>query len=131
MVLQGGETSLFDVNCNSHGCAKWNSPFNLFELQSSVGTDTMQWAPQSSTFTLSLRGTGFTFAPSGFTATNINATNLNATNISGLTASSITTGIFAAARLPLFGASGSSHALGAVPDPGATAGTHPLPPRRR
>ncbi len=123
MVLQGGETSLFEVNCNSHGCAKWNSPFNLFELQSSVGTDTMQWAPQSSTFTLSLRGTGFTFAPSGFTATNINATNLNATNISGLTASSITAGTFAAARLPLFGASGASHAIGAVPDPGATAGT--------
>jgi hypothetical protein len=122
MVLQGGETSLFDVNCNSHGCAKWNSPFNLFELQSSVGTDTMQWAPQSSSFTMSLRGTGFSFAPSGFTATNINVTNLNATNVSGLSAASIGSGTFAPARLPLFGASGVNHAVGAVPDPGATAG---------
>jgi len=78
MILQGGEASLFDVSCNSHGCAKWNSPFNLFELQSSAGYDIMQWAPQSSTFSMSLRGTPFSFAPSGFTANNISATNIAA-----------------------------------------------------
>ena len=39
------------------------------------------------------------------------------------TASDIASGTLAAARLPVMGASGSAHAIGAVPDPGATAGT--------
>ena len=26
MVLQAGEQSVFTVNCNSHGCGRWNSP---------------------------------------------------------------------------------------------------------
>jgi hypothetical protein len=38
-------------------------------------------------------------------------------------ATDIASGTLAAARLPLMGASGSSHAVGAVPDPGAIAGT--------
>ena len=38
-------------------------------------------------------------------------------------ASDIASGTLAAARLPVMGASGASHAAGAVPDPGATAGT--------
>jgi hypothetical protein len=38
-------------------------------------------------------------------------------------ASEITSGMLAAAQLPVMGASGSSHASGGVPDPGATAGS--------
>jgi hypothetical protein len=40
-----------------------------------------------------------------------------------LAGSQITSGTVAAARLPVFVASGTSHATGVVPDPGATAGT--------
>lgn len=38
-------------------------------------------------------------------------------------ASNITSGALPAARLPVFVGSGASHAIGAVPDPGVTAGT--------
>ncbi len=119
MVLQAGEQSVFTVNCNSHGCGKWNSPFNLFELQSSAGTDTTQWQPNTSTLAISLRGTTYGFSPSAFTAGTINATTLNG----AVSAANITSGTVAGARLPLFGASGTNHAPGIVPDPGATAGT--------
>ena len=66
MVLQAGEQSAFTLNCNSHGCGKWNSPYNLFELQSSTGTDTIQYQPNTSTLTFSLRGMSYSFSPSGF-----------------------------------------------------------------
>ena len=121
MVLQAGEQSAFTVNCNSHGCGRWNSPFNLFELQSTAGTDTVQWQPGSSTLAFNLRGTPYSFSPSGLTAGTINATTLNG----ALNASNITAGTIPVARLPLFGPSGTAHAPGIVPDPGATAGaTH-------
>jgi hypothetical protein len=124
MVLQAGEQSAFTLNCNSHGCGRWNSNYNLFELQSSAGADTIQFQPPSSTLTFSLRGTPFTFSPSGLTAGTLNATTLNATTLNGaLAASNIASGTVAAARLPLFGPSGSAHAAGIVPDPGAAAGT--------
>jgi hypothetical protein len=124
MVLEAGEQSAFTLNCNSHGCGKWNSAYNLFELQSSAGTDTIQYQPLSSSLAFSLRGIPFSFSPSGFTAGTINATTVNATTLNGaLGASNIASGTVAAARLPLFGPSGSSHAPGIVPDPGATAGT--------
>jgi hypothetical protein len=48
---------------------------------------------------------------------------LNATTITGaVSASAITSGTISAARLPIFGASGSTHSPGVVPDPGPTAG---------
>jgi len=42
---------------------------------------------------------------------------------SALNGGSITSGTVSAARLPLFGPSGTTHAAGIVPDPGATAGS--------
>ena len=66
MVLQAGEQSAFTINCNSHGCGKWNSPYNLFELQSTVGTDVIQYQPNTSTLTFTLRGVPYSFSPSGF-----------------------------------------------------------------
>jgi hypothetical protein len=116
-VMQAGDQSAFTINCNSRGCGKWNSPFNLFELQSTVGTDTIQWQPGASTLVMSLRGAPYSFSPTAFTAGTINATTIN-----GSVAAANLTGTIAAARLPLFGASGTTHAVGAVPDPGATAG---------
>jgi hypothetical protein len=124
MVLQAGEQSAFTVNCNSHGCGKWNSPFNLFELQSTAGTDTIQWQPGASTLAFNLRGTPYSFSPNGFNAGTINATTINSTTLNGaLNASNITAGTITVARLPLFGASGTNHAAGIVPDPGSTAGS--------
>jgi trimeric autotransporter adhesin len=113
MDMQAGEQSVFSVHCNSHGCGKWNSNYNLFELDSSVGVDTESFRPGTSTLQMVLRGAGYTFSPQAFTAGTINAGTVNATTLNGAVS---------AAQLPLFGASGSAHARGAVPDPGATAG---------
>jgi hypothetical protein len=124
MSLQAGEQSVFTINCNSHGCGRWNSPYNLFELQSSAGTDTVQWQPGSSTLNFYLRGTQYSFSPSGLTAGTVNATTVNATTLNGaLSAANLTSGTVPTARLSLFGASGTNHAAGIVPDPGTTAGT--------
>ncbi|MBS1822549.1 MAG: SGNH/GDSL hydrolase family protein [Acidobacteria bacterium] len=114
MVAQAGEQSVFTIHCNSRGCGRWNSGYNLFELDSSVGVDTLNFQPQTSTLNLGLRGTGYSFTPQAFTAGTINVGTLNATTINGAVAAS---------QLPVFQASGASHARGAVPDPGATAGT--------
>ncbi|HEY6375105.1 MAG TPA: SGNH/GDSL hydrolase family protein, partial [Edaphobacter sp.] len=114
MSLQAGEQSVFTVHCNSHGCGKWNSHYNLFELDSSVATDTISFQPTTSTLTLGLRGTTYGFSPQAFTAATVNAGTVNAT---------ILNGAVSAAQLPVFQASGSGHAQGVVPDPGATAGT--------
>ncbi len=114
MDMQAGEQSVFSVHCNSHGCGRWNSSYNLFELDSSAGVDTMSYQPQTSTLQMSMRGTTYQFSPQAFTAGTINAGTVNATTLNGAVS---------AAQLPLFGISGSGHAPGAVPDPGATAGS--------
>ncbi len=114
MVAQAGEQSVFTIHCNSHGCGKWNSGYNLFELDSSVATDTIAFQPTTSSLTLNLRGQTYGFSPQGFSANTINAATVNATTLNGAVS---------AAQLPVFQASGSNHSQGAVPDPGATAGT--------
>ena len=118
LTLQAGETSVIHVNCNSHGCNKWNSGYNLFQMDTGVGQDAISFAPQSSALNVSLRGTGYQFTPQAFTAGTINVTTLNAGSVHGLF-----TGTVQASSLPVFAGSGASHAVGAVPDPGATAGT--------
>jgi lysophospholipase L1-like esterase len=114
MVAEAGEQSVFSILCNSHGCGKWNSGYSLFELSSNVGVDTIGFQPQTSSLNMLLRGSNYSFTPQAFTAGTINATTLNATTINGS---------IAASQLPIFHASGASHAQGVVPDPGATAGT--------
>ncbi|MGD0443021.1 MAG: SGNH/GDSL hydrolase family protein [Edaphobacter sp.] len=114
MDMQAGEQSVFSVHCNSRGCGRWNSNYNLFELDSNVGVDTVAFIPGTSTMQMILRGTGYTFSPQAFTAGTINAQTINATTLNGA---------ISAAQLPVFGISGSGHAPGAVPDPGATAGS--------
>jgi trimeric autotransporter adhesin len=114
MDVVAGQQSVFSVHCNSHGCGRWNSGYDLFELDGSASVDTVNYQPTTSALQMSLRGTAYQFTPQAFTAGTINATTINATTLNGAVG---------AAQLPLFGASGSAHARGAVPDPGATAGT--------
>jgi lysophospholipase L1-like esterase len=113
MDMQAGEQSVFSVHCNSHGCGRWNSGYDLFELDGSTSVDTVSYQPQTSTLQMTMRGTGYQFSPQAFTAGTINAGTVNATRLNGAVS---------AAQLPLFGISGSGHAPGAVPDPGPTAG---------
>src|SRR6185312_12644878 len=54
MSAQAGEQSVFSIHCNSHGCGKWNSGYNLFELDSNVGVDTVFYQPLTSTLTMGL-----------------------------------------------------------------------------
>lgn len=119
LETQAGETSVFQVHCNSHGCGKWNSGYNLFQMDSSASYDSVNFQPQTSTMSFNLRGTTFGFSPQGFAAGTVTAGALHG----ALSATDVASGTLAAARLPVFGASGVAHAVGAVPDPGATAGT--------
>jgi lysophospholipase L1-like esterase len=114
MVADAGEQSVFTIHCNLHGCNRWNSAYNLFELSSSASVDTMSFNPSTSGVALNLRGTSYSFTPQGFTAGTVNATTVNATTLNGA---------ISASQVPVFKASGSAHAPGAVPDPGATPGT--------
>jgi hypothetical protein len=124
MEAQAGDQNVFWIHCNSHGCGKWNSSYNLFQLDSNVGRDAISFQPLTSALTLNLRGTTYGFTPQAFTAGTINATTVNATNLSGaLGAGNITSGTINVARLPVMGASGASHSAGIAPDPGATAGS--------
>ena len=113
MDLQAGEESVFRVHCNSHGCGKWNSGYNLFELDGGAGQDKMYYQPSTSTLGFAVGGASYQFGGQGFTAGTINAGTVNATTLHGAVS---------AAQLPVFGGSGSGHAPGAVPDPGTTAG---------
>jgi hypothetical protein len=124
MNLTAGEQAVFTVLCNMHGCGNWNSAYNLFELESSVGGDIVSYSPTVSSLTLNMRGTPYSFSPQAFTAGTINAGTLNATTINGaVSGASINSGKIAAAYLPVFGPSGTAHAPGIMPDPGATAGS--------
>ena len=123
--VQAGNVAVIWAHCNLYGCNRWNSAYNLFALDSAAGSgrDLLQYAPQNSTATWVLGGTSYSFSPSSFTAGTINVGTLNATTITGgVSGSAITSGTVSAARLPLFGPSGTTHAAGIVPDPGATAG---------
>jgi lysophospholipase L1-like esterase len=113
MDIQAGEQSVFSVHCNSHGCGRWNSGFDLFDLDGSTSVDRVSYQPQNSTLGISVRGTAYQFSPQAFSAGVINAGTVNATTLNGAVSAS---------QLPLFGISGGGHGPGAVPDPGATAG---------
>jgi trimeric autotransporter adhesin len=84
MNLTAGEQAVFGIHCNLHGCGSWNSGYDLFELDSSVGVDTMAYAPTTSTLNVTMRGTGYSFTPQAFTAGTINVGALNATTINGV-----------------------------------------------
>ncbi len=118
MDMQAGEQSVFSVHCNSHGCGRWNSNYNLFELDSNAGVDTESYQPTTSTLQMTLRGIGYQFSPQAFTAGTINAATINVGTINATTLNTQ----LSPSQLPVLVGSGSGHAGGAVPDPGATAG---------
>jgi hypothetical protein len=84
MNLAAGEQAVFAIHCNLHGCGNWNSGYNLFELDSIAGADTMAYSPTSSSLSMTLRGTPYSFTPQAFTAATINVGTLNATTINGV-----------------------------------------------
>jgi hypothetical protein len=121
--VDAGSSAIVYAHCNIQGCGRWDSGYDLFLLDSARGYDREQYDPSSSTLTWLMDGIGYSFSPTAFTAGTINVGTLNATTITGgVSGSAITSGTVSAARLPLFGPSGTSHAAGVVPDPGATAG---------
>src|SRR5207248_2304084 len=83
MDMQAGEQSVFAVHCNSHGCGRWNSGYNVFELDATTSVDTISFQPQTSTLQMTMRGTGYQFSPQAFTAETINAGTVNATKLNG------------------------------------------------
>ena len=83
MELEAGENAAIEVHCNSHGCNKWNSGYDLFQMDTSVGLDRMNYSPATSTLNFALRGTNYQFTPSGLTLGTLNVTNLNAGTING------------------------------------------------
>lgn len=124
---EAGNDAVFSIHCNSRGCGRWDSAYSLFQLDSNAGTDTVGYQPAANALTFALHGTNYSFTPQGMTAGainagTINATTLNAGTINGTVSASNLTGTVAAAQLPVFGGSGSTHTVGAVPDPGAAAG---------
>lgn len=123
LETQAGDEGVFHIDCNSHGCDRWNSTYDLFELQNSSGYDVVTYAPSTSTLVMGLHGAVFSFSPNGFSTGTINVNTLNAATITGgVNGSAITSGTISPSVLPLFGPSGATHAAGIVPDPGATAG---------
>jgi hypothetical protein len=121
--LDAGTESLIYAHCNVNGCNRWDSGYDLFLLDSAVGSDLLSYAPQSSTVSWAMRGVSYSFSPTAFTAGTIDVGTLNATTITGgVSGSAINSGTVSAARLPVFGPSGTTHAPGIVPDPGSTGG---------
>ncbi len=84
MNLVAGEQAAFAIHCNLHGCGSWNSGYNLFELDSSVGADAVGYSPTSSSLSMTMRGTPYSFTPQAFTAGTINVGTLNAATINGV-----------------------------------------------
>ena len=117
-----GSYSVIDVSCGARGCDRWDTGYALWSISTQTGTDVEHMAPNTDTVSWVLNGTTYSFSPTSFTAPTINVGTLNATTINGGVAASSITGTLNASLLPIFGPSGTSHAAGAVPDPGATAG---------
>ena len=74
--VDAGTNSLIYAHCNLHGCNRWDSAYNLFELDSATGQDSLFYSPQVSAAIWTLGGQQFTFAPSGFSANNVTASTL-------------------------------------------------------
>lgn len=73
MEAQAGEISAFLLHCNSHGCGRWNSGYNLFELDSATGADYMGFQPAADALSITMGGVGYSFTPSRFSAPNLSA----------------------------------------------------------
>ena len=121
--VQAGAQAVLSVHCNLHGCNRYDSAYNLAQMDSANGVDTLSYDPSASGLTIWLKGFPFRFTPTGFQTDFISTYQLTVQKLVGnVDAGALTTGTIDAARLPIFGPSGPTHAPGAVPDPGAVAG---------
>jgi hypothetical protein len=77
--IDAGTNAVFHVNCNIHGCNRWDSGYDVFTLQSATGFDGLYYAPSLSTIVWSLGGQQYTFSPSSLTAPAINLGALSGT----------------------------------------------------
>ncbi len=84
--MQAGEQTAIRLRCNSRGCGRFNSTYNLFQLDFVPGGssyDKVTYAPQNGTMQWTLHGTQYTMSPTAMTVGTLNVTNLNATHING------------------------------------------------
>ncbi|GAA3752698.1 hypothetical protein [Terriglobus aquaticus] len=84
--MQAGEQTAIRLHCNGRGCNRFNSTYNLFQLDFVPGGsqyDTVTYAPQNGTMQWNLRGTQYTMSPTAMTVGTLNVTNLNAAHING------------------------------------------------
>jgi hypothetical protein len=75
--VDAGTEALIHAHCNLHGCNRWNSGYNLFELDKPIGQDSLFYSPQTSQAIWTLNGQSFIFGPSGFTANNVTASTVS------------------------------------------------------
>lgn len=86
MEAQAGEISAFQLHCNSHGCGRWNSGYNLFELDSASGADYVGFQPAADALSVTMAGVGYSFTPKSFSAPNVSAgTSLTVTGSTKMT----------------------------------------------
>ncbi len=104
--VDAGTDSVIHAHCNLRGCNRWDSGYDLFELDTSNGEDSLFYSPQVSAAVWTLGGQSFTFAPSGFTANNVNTTNVTSTT---LATTSLTAGYQGRAQLAPGGTAGYSN----------------------
>ena len=109
--VDAGTEALIHAHCNLRGCNRWDSGYDLFELDTSTGEDSLFYSPQVSAAVWTLGGQSFTFTPSGFTANNVNANNVNATNLTSTTLATgnLTAGYQGRAQLAAGGTVGYSN----------------------
>lgn len=65
--VDAGTGSVIRAHCNLHGCNRWDSGYNLFDLDSAGGQDFLYYAPQSSTLYWTPAGQNYVFAPTSMT----------------------------------------------------------------
>ena len=100
MEAQAGETNVFQLHCNSHGCGRWNSAYNLFALDSSASKDTVAFQPMTSALTMTLRGTSYGFTPQAMTAGTVNAGTVTAKMVTAGTVNATNFSVLSDATAP-------------------------------
>ncbi len=125
---QAGDVAAFYLHCNSHGCGRWNSGYDLFEMDSNTGVDVFHYEPQTNNYSMRLGGATFGFGPAGLTAGTVGATTLNVATVNAggvrTAGSSVFSGggtVFGSGT-PLLSGPGSEAYVQAVSSPGNNAG---------